>query len=119
MRVPESWAKGDWEQRFMWESMSFIPLAGIGFAVPGFFVSFAYHDPVYVLAALSGGLVACVELRLRRARMPGAKVQQAAVAPRRRMMRSAAFQPPRHARHRLPAAAPPPLADSPGSTTTT
>jgi O-antigen ligase len=34
---------------------SYLPIAFIGFAVPAFFLSFAYMDPVYILAAFAAG----------------------------------------------------------------
>ena len=59
-RIPPAWATGDWEQRYMYQAAAFLPLAALGFAVPAFFVSFAYHDPIYILAAFVGALTAAV-----------------------------------------------------------
>jgi O-antigen ligase len=117
-KIPKSWGEGDWEERFMKESLFFIPLAGLGFAIPGFFVSFAYNDPLYVIAALAGGLVSCVKLRLQGSARPSGLARPQ--APRRRVMtRGAAFQPPR-ARLANPAdSAASSRADFPGSSTTT
>ena len=75
-RIPDVWGRGSWSERFMYQASLFIPLAAIGFAVTSFFVSFAYHDPIYILAAMTGALSSCVESELRTAgrtqRAPGA-----------------------------------------------
>jgi hypothetical protein len=64
-RVPAGWERGTGEEQFLFHSVVFLPLAAIGFAVPAFFVSFAYSDPIYMLAAITGAFCACVEVRLR------------------------------------------------------
>jgi len=54
--LPESWRRGSEAERFIYGATSFFPLAMVGFAVPAFFVSFAWMDPVYFMAALNTGL---------------------------------------------------------------
>jgi O-antigen ligase len=65
-QMPREWAKGDSEQRFLLAATMYFPIALIGFAVGGFFVSFAYLDPVYVLVSFVGGLQVSHAERLRR-----------------------------------------------------
>lgn len=72
--IPKEWARGDPEQRFLYFTAVYLPVAFVSFAVSGFFVSFAYMDLVYVLAALTAGLYACVEARLKADAGPGAPV---------------------------------------------
>jgi hypothetical protein len=55
-RLPRAWRKGTEAERFMYGATSLLPLAMIGFAVTAFFVTFAWMDPIYVLAALTTGL---------------------------------------------------------------
>jgi hypothetical protein len=40
----------------MYGATTFFPVAMIGFAVTSFFVSFAWMEPLYIMAALSTGL---------------------------------------------------------------
>lgn len=63
-RIPREWEAGDWEQRVMFHAAKYLPLASIGFAVPAFFVSFAFLDPIYTLAAMTAALSGLVKLRL-------------------------------------------------------
>jgi O-antigen ligase len=65
-RIPREWEKGDQEQRFLVATSLYLPIAIVGFATGGFFVSFAYLDPIYVLIAFVGGLHISVAERLRR-----------------------------------------------------
>jgi len=55
-RLPSTWRKGTEVQRFLYAATTFIPLAMLGFAVTSFFVSFAWMDPLYLLAAFITGL---------------------------------------------------------------
>ncbi len=63
-RMPPDWAKGGWEERFLYQAGLYLPLAALGFAVTSFFVSFAWLDPVYVLAAFNIGLIMSVRAKL-------------------------------------------------------
>lgn len=60
------WENGDEEQRFLYFTALYLPVAFIGFAVGGGFVSFAYLDPIYVLVAFVGGLQISYDHRCRR-----------------------------------------------------
>jgi len=55
-RLPKSWRRGTESERFIYGATAFLPVAMIGFVVTSFFVSFAWMDPVYVLAAFLTGL---------------------------------------------------------------
>ena len=74
--VPPEWEQGDAEERLLFNVALYLPLCGVGFAIPAFFVSFAYLDPIYIVAAMSGAFAIALENRLReRARgvaVPGA-----------------------------------------------
>ncbi|HET7189749.1 MAG TPA: O-antigen ligase family protein [Gemmatimonadaceae bacterium] len=82
-RIPAAWAHGDWEEQFLFQMAAYLPLSALGFAVAGFFVSFAYHDPIYILAAMTGALTAAVESRLRGSRPDVAVPQRGPVSPAR------------------------------------
>jgi O-antigen ligase len=55
-RLPRSWIKGTGQERFLYAAASFFPVAMCGFAVTSFFVTFAFADPIYLMAALETGL---------------------------------------------------------------
>lgn len=63
-RMPLHWYKGNGEEKFLYYTTVYLPVALIGFAVGGFFVSFAYLDPIYVLAAFVAGLQRSVDVKL-------------------------------------------------------
>lgn len=63
-RLPREWREGDAEERFLYLATIYLPVAFVGFAVPAVFVSFAYLDPIYYLAALVVGLFVSVERKL-------------------------------------------------------
>lgn len=58
--IPISWRHGDPDQRVLFALATYIPLSILGFALSSTFVSFAYLDPMYYLAALSAGLITAV-----------------------------------------------------------
>lgn len=62
-RLPQSWRKGTHSQRFIYGAASFFPISMIGFAVPAFFVTFAWMDTVYFMAAALTGLYICARLQ--------------------------------------------------------
>lgn len=64
-RLPKHWARGDPEERFLHLMTLYVPVALMGFAVTSFFVSFAYLDPIYIVAALMAGLYVSVEAKLK------------------------------------------------------
>ena len=70
-RLPKSWRKGNLEGRFLYGATIFFPIAGIGFAVTSFFVTFAFADPIYLLAALVTGLYIAIEAQLEAEGLPG------------------------------------------------
>lgn len=74
-RLPRSWLHGDQEQRFLYLTSVYLPISFLGFAVTAFFVSFAYLDPIYILAAYVVGLYRSVDLKLRSAAMPSVPPQ--------------------------------------------
>jgi O-antigen ligase len=55
-RLPRSWRRGTEAERFIYGATTFLPLAMIGFAVTSFFVTFAWLDPIYIIAAFTTGL---------------------------------------------------------------
>jgi O-antigen ligase len=55
-RLPKSWRRGTESERFIYGATSFLSVAMVGFAVTSFFVSFAWMDPIYFMAALLTGL---------------------------------------------------------------
>ncbi|HJQ10489.1 MAG TPA: O-antigen ligase family protein [Gemmatimonadaceae bacterium] len=59
-RLPRAWRRGTETERFLYGATSFLPLAMIGFAVTAFFVSFAWLDPIYLLAAFTTGVYIAV-----------------------------------------------------------
>lgn len=63
-RIPKAWSKGDPEQRFLLSMSHYMPAALLAFAVSGSLVSFAWIDPIYVLAAFMSGLYVSVERKL-------------------------------------------------------
>jgi hypothetical protein len=76
-RLPKSWAKGTEEQQFLHLASMYFGVAMIGFTVASFFVSFAWADVAYFMAALMSGLYVCV----RREMMRGAAPAVATAAP--------------------------------------
>jgi O-antigen ligase len=59
-RLPKSLLKGTPRERFLYGATSYLSVAAVGFAVTSFFVSFAWMDPAYFLAALLTGLYVAV-----------------------------------------------------------
>lgn len=64
-RLPPVWARGDPQERFLYHLALYMPVSLLAFAVTGFFVSFAYLDPIYILAAFMAGLYAAVGIKIR------------------------------------------------------
>lgn len=66
--LPKQWERGDFEARLLFNAPKYLRVCFIGFAVTSFFVSHAYLDPIYILAALSAGTYnAIAERRAREA----------------------------------------------------
>lgn len=59
-RLPKSWITGDAEERFLYRLTMYLPISAIGFACTAFFVSHAWNDMPYALAAWTAGLLVCV-----------------------------------------------------------
>jgi O-antigen ligase len=59
-QLPVSWKRGPPDQRLLYSLSFYLPLAIWAFAVPSTFVSHAYMDPMYFLAALSAGYLVAV-----------------------------------------------------------
>ncbi len=90
-RLPRHWARGDPEERFLYLTAMYLPVALVGFAVTAFFVSFAFLDPIYIVAALMTGLYISVEKKLRT--QPEGAVQAAPSRSARRQARSLRLSP--------------------------
>jgi O-antigen ligase len=84
-KMPKHWYKGDPEERFLYFTAVYLPVALIGFSVGGFFVSFAYLDPIYVLAAFVAGLETSVRVKTGQSPVP---------APLPRGLRRGGMRPP-------------------------
>ena len=65
-RLPPTWMHGDPEERFLYLATLHLPLALVGFAITAFFLSFAYLDLIYVLAAFVAGTYVAVKDKARR-----------------------------------------------------
>jgi len=70
-RLPKSFLHGTNAQRFLYAATSYFAIAAVGFAVTSFFVSFAWMDPVYFMAALGAGLYIAAQAEFA-TRQPGA-----------------------------------------------
>jgi O-antigen ligase len=55
-RLPRKWTRGTDVERFLYATTTFFPIAMIGFAVTSFFVSFAWMEPLYIMAAFTAGV---------------------------------------------------------------
>jgi hypothetical protein len=64
-QMPAGWAQGGREERFLYQAGLYLPLAALGFGVTAAFVSFAWLDPLYVLAAFNVGFSTAVRTKLR------------------------------------------------------
>ena len=81
-KMPKQWERGTQEERFLYFSTIYLPVAFVTFCASGFFVSFGYIDLMYVLGALVAGLIVCVERKLREdARARSGPVSPAPIAP--------------------------------------
>lgn len=63
--IPDSWARGTPDEQFMFQASVYLPIAGLGFGVPAYFVSFSYADPIYILTAMTAALSAAVHAHVR------------------------------------------------------
>jgi O-antigen ligase len=76
-RIPRAWQRGAQEERFLALAPLYFGLAMLGFAVTSFFVSFAWLDLVYALAALLAGLYFVVGQRLNEGQVSASALQRA------------------------------------------
>ena len=64
-RLPRDWMHAGRDEQFLYHAPGYLLLALVGFAVTSAFVSFAYLDPIYILAALMTGLYVAVAAKRR------------------------------------------------------
>ena len=64
-RVPRDWMHAGRDERFLYYAPGYLLLAMVGFAVTSAFVSFAWLDTIYILAALMTGLYVAVSAKRR------------------------------------------------------
>jgi O-antigen ligase len=70
-RLPRSWLRGTADERFLYGATSFLAVSMVGFAVTSFFVSFAWMDPIYLMAALLTGLYVSVRAKIQAGNIQG------------------------------------------------
>jgi O-antigen ligase len=58
--LPKRWRRGTFDERVLHQLCRTLPLATLAFAASSSFVSFAYNDIIYFLAALAAGLLVLV-----------------------------------------------------------
>jgi hypothetical protein len=89
--MPKRWSlpSAEPEERFLYLGSLYVMLAMIGYAVTSALLTFAWLDPVYIVAALMVGMYAATQERLRRA--PGGPI--VAPPPRRPQIRGRAPAP--------------------------
>ena len=63
-RLPAAWRRGTDTQRFLYHGSGFLALGMICFAIPALFVSFAWMDPLYILAAFMTGLYVSIRAEM-------------------------------------------------------
>lgn len=76
-RLPRAWRRRGREHRFLYDLTTYLPVSMVGFAVAGFFVSFAYHDVLYVLIVFVTGTYLCSRDLARRERAAARAVAEA------------------------------------------
>jgi O-antigen ligase len=69
-RLPTWWRYGSDSQRFMYGATTYFPLAMIGFAATSFFVSFAWMDPLYLMAAFISGWYIVIRRQIHQPAVP-------------------------------------------------
>lgn len=83
-RMPRSWAtSADPDERFLYLSTLYIPIAFLGFLVAATFVSFAWSDQAYILPGLAMGVQIAYHEKVRRdGGLPAPAPSRAVRAPR-------------------------------------
>src|SRR5258706_5190681 len=82
-RIPKSWRRGTESEQFIYGATSFFPVAMVGFAVTSFFVSFAWMDPLYVMAAFLTGLYVSTRVQMDEGSRDGYRAASATLSPTR------------------------------------
>ena len=82
-RIPKSWRRGTESEQFIYGATSFFPVAMVGFAVTSFFVSFAWMDPLYVMAAFLTGLYVSTRVQMAEGSRDGYEAAAATLSPTR------------------------------------
>lgn len=63
-RLPQRWLTADYDARVLYWAPRYLAISLIGFSVPAFFVSFAWHDLPFLLGGLSAGTITLINERL-------------------------------------------------------
>lgn len=63
-RLPKGWKRGPPEERFLFQATLYLPVAMISFMATSSFLSFAWVDIVYILAAFIAGTYHAVSVKL-------------------------------------------------------
>jgi hypothetical protein len=71
-RLPQSWRRGTQSERFIYGATSFFAVSMVGFAVTAFFVTFAWMDPIYLMAAFLTGLYVATREQIEESSRSGA-----------------------------------------------
>ncbi len=77
-RLPPGWRTGDKEERFLYLLTQYLIVALVGFSVTSFFLSFAWVDIIYILAAFMAALYVSVEQKLHGVTPPARAPQRVA-----------------------------------------
>ena len=80
-RIPKHWQTGDRHQRYLFRMTMYLPVAAAGYGVTAFFVSHAWLDMVYSLAAFTSGLYVAVNRKLWQERVDAHQAVPAAQVP--------------------------------------
>lgn len=107
-RLPKWWRRGTDVQRFLYGATTFFPLAMLGFAVTSFFVSFAWMDPLYLMAAFLTGLYVSLRVYIKEAGPAAGAAMQSESAGGR----AAGWRVARSAKHGYPVSRPPVRGDA-------
>lgn len=65
-RIPRAWERQSAERRFLRDACLFIPISFVSFAATSFFLTHAYTPPIYILLAITAGVLVLVRRELRR-----------------------------------------------------
>lgn len=80
-RLPPGWKRGDPQERFLHYMAVYLPVSFVAFVATGFFLSFAYIEPIYILAGFVAGMHASVGVKLRHNQAGGRRRAAPASAP--------------------------------------